>query len=237
VDAGLEQRTLDAEDDHWWYQGRLRVVTDAVARCLEGVAAPRILDIGCGGGATLSELAKRGAVTGVEPSAPSRTKAEGRGVATVMATGVEALPFEDGAFDLALLLDVIEHLDDDVGALTAARRVVARGGGLVVTVPAHPRLWSRHDERNHHRRRYTRQGLVAQATAAGWRTVRATHFMTGLLPVAALARRIGRGDGLDVPVAPLNALLCSTIRAEAALIRRGASLPFGLSLLAELRRD
>jgi SAM-dependent methyltransferase len=236
VERDYELRTLAAEDTHWWYRGRMRVVRDAVRRSTAPGDRPRVLDIGCGGGATLAELARVADTTGVEPSEVSRAKAAAREVGPVIDAGVYDLPFDDGAFDLALLLDVLEHLDDEVGALTSIARVVVPGGALVVTVPAHPRLWSRHDEINHHRRRYTRQGLADVALRGGWEPVRVTHFMSVVLPLAAAARRLTDGDGMDIPSAPVNRLLRGTIEAEAALIRRGTMLPAGLSLLAELRR-
>jgi SAM-dependent methyltransferase len=145
------------------------------------------------------------------------------------------LPFADDEFDLATALDVLEHLDDDGAALAELRRVVRPGGALVVTVPAHPRLWSRHDELNHHRRRYTRSSLRAPAVAGGWEVARLTHFNTLLLPVAAVLRRFDRGDGLEIPPAPLNRALEVPLRLERAAIGAGISLPAGLSLLAELR--
>ena len=236
MDSALEQLTLRAEDEHWWYRGRLRVVMDAVDRALRSSSSPRILDAGCGGGATLAALAARGHVVGLEPSAVSREKARGRGVGEVVDGTIEALPFEDSSFDLALVLDVIEHLRDDAGALRELRRVVVSGGALIVTVPAHPRLWSRHDELNHHFRRYTRATLAAAASASGWNVTRMSHFVTAALPAAVVARRFGpEGHGLYQPPNPVDRTLRSSIEAEAALIRRGRSLPAGLSLVAELR--
>lgn len=236
MDSALERRTIGAEDRHWWYLGRSKVVMDAARRAVAGASAPRILDAGCGGGAMLSELAGLGPTTGLEPSPRSRDKALSRGVADVVDGGLEGLPFPAGAFDLALALDVLEHVDDDISAFGELHRVVTAGGALVVTVPAHPRLWSGHDEANHHRRRYTRSRLRDAAVDGGWDVVRLTHFMTALLPAALIARRVGRGDGLQVPRHPVNRALRATIEAEAALIRRGITFPLGLSLLAELRR-
>ena len=76
---------------------------------------------------------------------------------------LEELPWEDGTFDLITCLDVIEHVPDDVAALAELRRVCRPGGWLLVTVPAYQALWSRHDEANHHYRRYSRAALRAAA--------------------------------------------------------------------------
>lgn len=235
MDPALEQDALEAEDRHWWYRGRLGIVMDAARRRTPVGGSPRILDAGCGGGATLVELAGLGAATGLEPLPASREKARSRGVAEVVDGRLEALPFPDGSFDLMLVLDVLEHLDDAPAALRELHRVVAPGGAGVITVPAHPRLWSDHDERNHHRRRYTRMSLAETARSGGWRVARLTHFTTALLPLAMLARTRGHG-GFDIPPPPINRTLKATIQAEAALIRRGTTLPVGLSLLAELTR-
>jgi SAM-dependent methyltransferase len=237
MDAQFEQRTLEAEDGHWWYQGRRAIVLDAVARLTRGHSGDvRTLDAGCGGGRLLVELSRIGPVVGIEPSPASRSRSLERRAGDVLDASIEALPFEDGHFDVVLSLDVLEHLDDDRAALRELRRVTAPGGAAVITVPAHPRLWSRHDELNHHRRRYRRRDLQAAASASGWTVERTTHFTTLLMPVAIAARAIDRGDGLQIPPAPVNAALRGTLGLERALIRAGASLPAGMSLLTELRR-
>jgi SAM-dependent methyltransferase len=235
MEADLEQRTLAAEDRHWWYRGRRAIVLDAAKR-VQGDGRPRILDAGCGGGGVMAELAQLGEVVGLEPSPVSRAQALARGAGQVLDGSLEGLPFDDAAFDLALTLDVLEHLDDDRGGLGELRRVVRPGGFLIVTVPAHPRLWSRHDDINHHRRRYTRPTLRSAAEESGWEVVRLSHFNSVLLPVALLARVIDRGDGLSIPPAPINGALEAVLQMERFAIRGGLSLPAGLSLLAVLRR-
>lgn len=236
MDPKLENRTLAAEDAHWWYQGRRAIVMDAVRRAGAPDARSRILDAGCGGGSVLAELAGLGEAVGIEPSPASRARALARGTGPVLDARLEDLPFADGEFDLAVTLDVLEHLPDERPGLGELRRVVRPGGSLVVTVPAHPRMWSRHDDLNHHFRRYTRATLAAAASATGWRVARVTHFNTLLLPAAILARRFDRGDGLDIPSPPVNASLRAALHAERLAIRAGFRLTVGLSLLAELRR-
>jgi SAM-dependent methyltransferase len=235
MDVALERRTLAAEDDHWWYRGRRAMVADAVRRSVPSGRGLRILDAGCGGGAVLAVVSGFGEAVGLEPSPLSRGRAAARGAGEVVDGYLERLPFADHSFDLAICLDVLEHLDDDRAGLAELRRVVRDGGSLVVTVPAHPRLWSRHDELNHHRRRYTRAGLAGAAASAGWSVARLTHFNSLLLPVALVGRRLDRSDGLEVPPRPLNRALAAILGAERRLIAAGVSFPVGLSLLAELR--
>jgi SAM-dependent methyltransferase len=242
VNRDYELQTHSVEDRHWWYAGRRRVLSRTIDR-LSLPPRPRILDAGCGSGRNMVDFARRGAVTGVELSPVSADLARARGVGEVVEGSIVEMPFAPASFDLAVCLDVIEHIPDDVSALRELRRVVAPGGTLVVTVPAYQWLWSRHDEINHHCRRYNRAGLLRAARAAGWECERTTHFNSVLLPVAIALRALDRlharatESSLDlwVPPAPLNRLLQLPLDLEAALIGRGAAIPAGLSLLAVLR--
>ncbi len=242
MDRDYELQTHQAEDRHWWYRGRRTVIE----RVLDGLRLPqpaRILDAGCGSGRNMIELARRGAVTGVELSETSVCLARARGVGEVIQGSVLEMPFADDSFDLAVSLDVIEHLEDDEAALRELRRTVAPGGCLLVTVPAYRWLWSGHDVVNHHHRRYTRRSMQRVAERAGWRQERTTYFNSLLLPVAILLRVLDRFNtkttesSLDlwVPPAPLNRLLERPLELEAASIAHGGRIPAGLSLLTVFR--
>jgi SAM-dependent methyltransferase len=242
MDRDYEQQTHEVEDRHWWYRGR-RTVLDGVIAGLGLPADARILDAGCGSGRNMVELARQGTVTGIELSEPSVALARARGAGEVISGSVLELPFAEDSFELAVSLDVIEHLQDDLGALRELRRTVAPGGALLLTVPAYQWLWSGHDVINHHHRRYTRRSLRDVAERAGWRQVRTTYFNSLLLPVAIVLRALDRlntkttESSLDlwVPPQPLNSLLERPLAMEAALIRRGGRIPAGLSLLAVFR--
>jgi SAM-dependent methyltransferase len=240
MDRDYELQTHQAEDRHWWYRGR-RTVLDGVIAGLELPTPARVLDAGCGSGRNMIELARLGSVTGIELSETSVALARERNAGEVISGSVLEMPFGDDSFDLAVSLDVIEHLEDDLGALRELRRTVAPGGALLVTVPAYQWLWSGHDEINHHHRRYTRRSLQRVAEQAGWRQLRTTYFNSLLLPVAIALRVLDRvnrakttGSSLDlwVPPAPVNWLLERPLALEAALIARGGRIPAGLSLLA-----
>ncbi len=156
----------------------------------------------------------------------------------------QPLPFGDGAFDLAVALDVLEHVPDDRLALRELGRVVAAGGRLVVTVPQYAWLWGEHDVVSHHHRRYTRALLGGRARDAGWEVERMTAFNSALLPPIAAARLVQRlrrravpsDDLARTPPGAVNDVLERVLAAEAAWIARGRDLPAGVSLLAVLRR-
>jgi SAM-dependent methyltransferase len=242
MDRDYELQTHGAEDRHWWYRGR-RTVLERVIASLALPPDARILDAGCGSGRNMIELARHGSVTGVELSRTSVEVARSRGSGEVIEGSVIELPFERDSFELAVSLDVIEHLEDDLGALRELRRVVVPGGLLLLTVPAYPWLWSGHDEINHHHRRYTRRALQNVARQAGWDQVRTTYFNSLLLPVAIILRLLERVNtrttesSLDlwVPPAPLNWLLERPLALEASMIGLGGRIPAGLSLLSLFR--
>ncbi len=243
MDRDYERQTHQAEDRHWWYRGR-RTVLDGVIAGLELPTPARVLDAGCGSGRNMLELSRLGSVTGVELSDTSVALARQRDAGEVVSGSVLEMPFADDSFDLAVSLDVIEHLEDDLGALRELRRTVTPGGALLVTVPAYQWLWSGHDEINHHHRRYTRRSLQRVAEQAGWTQVRTTYFNSLLLPVAILLRvldRVNRAktteSSLDlwIPPEPVNWLLERPLALEAALVGRGGRIPAGLSLLAVFR--
>lgn len=247
MDARELQAMLDHDEHHWWYRGRRRIVRGEIDRLSLGTDGRevRVLDAGCGSGRTLDELASYGTVSGIELSEAGVAAARRRGHADVRQGRVEQLPWPDATFDLVTCLDVVEHTDDDRATLRELRRVTRPGGWLLVTVPAYQALWSAHDVVNDHKRRYNRRTLREAARDAGWSVERMSGFNALLLAPAALVRLAQRrkasnidGHTSELELSPprLNATLELPLRAEAAWLARGRTLPAGLSLLALLRR-
>lgn len=232
---------LAADERHWWYRGRRRVIR-AVIDALGLAPGARILDAGCGSGRTLDELSSYGSVAGIDASEQAVAAARARGHAEVRVGRLEALPWAAGSFDLVTALDVIEHTPDDRLTLGELRRVTRPGGHALLTVPAYQWLFSAHDVANRHYRRYARTGLLRATGESGWSVVRTTYFNTLLLAPAAAVRLATRGrdahagrSELSLTPALLNGALEWPLRAEAAWLARGRRLPAGLSLLALLR--
>jgi SAM-dependent methyltransferase len=242
MDKRLMQAMLAVDEHHWWYRGRRAIIAAELER-LPLVPHTPVLDAGCGSGRTLLQLRRYGAVSGIELSEDAAAVARERGPFDVRIGRLEALPWEEGTFGLVTCLDVVEHTPDDVVALTELRRVSRPGGWLLVTVPAYPSLWSRHDVANHHYRRYSRRSLGGAALRAGWQIERMTSFNSLLLAPAAIVRLAQRGrpagedyqPDLHLGPAWLNGVLERPLRAEARWLARGHTLPAGLSLLAVMR--
>lgn len=243
VDEREHTAMLDHDERHWWYRGRRAILRAELDR-LPPPPGGRVLDAGCGSGRTLDDLAAYGRASGIDASPAAVKRARARGHEDVRAGALEALPWPNGHFGLITCLDVVEHTDDDRAVLGELRRVTVPGGRLIVTVPAYPALWSSHDVVNRHRRRYTRRTLSAALRGGGWELERMTSFNSLLLaPAAALRigeRAVARGadrahSDLELTPGRLDGPLAWPMRAEAAWLARGRTLPAGLSLLAIAR--
>ena len=242
----METHELDAmlshDERHWWYRGRRRVLRAELDR-LQLPEHAALLDAGCGSGRTLVELARYGDVSGIDASPVAVQAAQRRGFDDVRHGSVEELPFADESFDVVTCLDVIEHTPDDVRVLRELLRVTRPGGAAIITVPAHPALWSNHDVVNQHHRRYRRADLLGAARAAGYAVASDTYFNMFPLAPAAVVRWVqnrrpappARSDLTLTPAFADRALELPLVL-EARLVALGLRVPAGLSLLAVLRR-
>lgn len=234
------------EDRHWWFVGRRLIVRALLQTLLDGPADRTILEIGCGTGGMLPVLSEFGRVTGIDPSEEAIRYSRQRhgGHAELWRVDFPREPPPGDRYDLVALFDVLEHLDDDARALRRAAALLAPGGLLLATVPAHRFLWSPHDVINHHRRRYARRELRSRIRESGLRLVRLSYFNMFLFPAVLLARLIrrpvsgapqGRSDFRSTP-GPINGSLAALFGSERFLLRH-VNLPFGVSLLAVARKE
>jgi SAM-dependent methyltransferase len=97
----------------------------------------------------------------VDISEPALARLRERGGLVTLGE-VTALPFADGAFDLVCALDIIEHVDDEDGALSELSRVAKSGGSLLLSTPLHPSRWTPFDDFVGHKRRYEPPRLLAK---------------------------------------------------------------------------
>jgi SAM-dependent methyltransferase len=239
VDRAYTAAHIEEDRHHWYFRGRLAVLLGALERVLPPPPL-RLLEIGCGTGNVLGSLGRFGESVGVELDAELREVGRAAGLDIRPGSLPDDIPIADGWADAVLLLDVIEHLDDDLASLRAAARFVRPGGLVVVTVPAYAWLWSAHDVALGHRRRYTMGGLHRVMETAGFHVKRLSYFNSVLFPAIAgvrlLKRLTGdRGHDLHRPSEPVNETLTRLFALERHVVPT-PGLPFGSSVLAVARR-
>lgn len=232
------------EDTHWWYVSKQRIVASLIDRFAAGGGGARlnIADLGCGCGAMLNRLKARHDVVGVDPSPLAIQFSAKRGITVQQGSFPNEIPLESEKYDVVLLLDVIEHLQDDYAGIRTAARLLKPGGVVIVTVPAYQWLWSDWDELHHHFRRYNRK-MLRQVLHAGRLTIEMLSYAnTTLFPLAAAARVVHKirkkkieSADMQIPPAPVNAAFTAIYSSERLLLGR-LPLPFGLSVAAVARK-
>jgi SAM-dependent methyltransferase len=145
-------------------------------------------------------------------------------------------------WDIVFLLDVIEHIPDDIAALQEVARVLRSNGKIILTVPALDFFWSHNDEAAKHLRRYSKKDLQELADKAGLRLVNSSYFMFFLSPLYWLSRiRVGKNASIEekkeaiqrehkIPFGVLNFILGVIFKAETP-ISKIISFPWGTSVL------
>ena len=231
------QQMAELDDRHWWYRARRRILAELVRREARPPKDARILEIGCGTGHNLSMLAGFGHIDGLELDDEMRALSEKRLGRKIMRSPLPELgEVKDKSYDLIGAFDVIEHIDDDVAAVAAIATKLKPGGKFMMTVPAHPWMWTAHDVANHHKRRYSKRALRTLIEGSPMKLDRIGYFNSLLFPLAVAERMASKARGKDqadlkLPVAPLNAALEAVFASERYLAGR-MPLPPGLSLFA-----
>lgn len=202
-----------------------------------------LLDVGCGTGLNCLMLSEFGSVKGTDRSEQALEFGRRRGIADLTQSDAEHLQFPDSTFDVLTALDVLEHVDDDLKALSEMYRVMKPGAWLIITVPAYGFLWSEHDEALHHRRRYTAHELRNKITNAGFTVERSSYFITTLFfPILLfrivhnLTKKSLRAKTSHVILPKwANSLLVRILDLE-RLYLRWSNLPFGVSLICTAQK-
>jgi len=178
------------EERNFWFRARNKLIVWALKRHFPTMQ--RYLEIGCGTGFVLANVARAypaATVVGSEifsiglPYAASRVR-----TAELVQMDARHIPYVD-EFDVIGAFDVLEHIEEDELVLAAMLRALRPGGGVAITVPQHPWLWSSVDTHACHVRRYKVGELREKVLRAGFKLAFETSFVSLLLP-AMLASRL-----------------------------------------------
>lgn len=243
--------------EHFWYRGRHRFVRAAVVRSLESLEVrPETLsaiDLGGGCGGWVNVLQEQGprfrelALGDSSLEALRQAREAAPDSIRLYNVSLYDLPW-NRRWDVVFLLDVLEHLADDAGALRQVARALNPGGLVFATAPALDRFWSRNDDLAGHRRRYSRADMGSLGSRAGLEVLDTRYFMFFLSPILWASRRTPSWwtsrrdeqahDVLErmhrVPAAPWNAALASAFGAETPLGLYWR-FPWGTSVLSIFR--
>ena len=247
VHAAIEER-------HWWFLGRRRIVTTLVRRLIPPSTTTSIVDIGCGTGGNIEALARDYACIGIDPSAEAIELARSRFPHARFLCGstTEALQQVQARASLFLLMDVLEHVPDDVFLLSSLLAGVEPGAYVLLTVPADMRLWTEHDVSFGHYRRYDAARLARTWSGLPVTPLLLSYYNSRLYPIVRGVRTLNRwrgrasgmaGTDFAMPPPPVNAWLSAIFAGEAARLvdvlerRRSRGFARGVSLIAVLRRE
>lgn len=247
MDKFLLNKFSEVERLHWWWNGR-RALLKLI---LEGSRPKKILDVGCGTGETLSYLQKlfpKAKLYGIDSSDKAIRFSKSRGHKNIILAKAEKIPFQDNFFDVVLLLDVLEHIKNHQKAIDEAKRVLRKGGKIIITSPGLSFIWSRHDTEQGHYRRYTRREIRKLALNAGLKTSFISYFNFFLSPPIIMIRLLSRlsmfetfanyDNSINFDIANfgiLNSILKSIFVKEIQMLKL-IKYPIGISISAMLTK-
>lgn len=243
------------EADSWWFQYRAGVIVGLMKKYFDKNA--KTIDIGGGNGYTTAVAKQKGFnMELLEPSEAACRNARKRGIDSHAGMLTGEYP-DDGEYGQVLLLDVLEHIEDDIGFLRLLNRKISRGGWLLITVPAYQILWSSEDDYANHYRRYTKKKLWDRAEKNNFDVVYAGYFMqflffpilfarVGFEKIGLLKRQDERTEEERAAVIDkqfkvkqdgiVNRVLHVIERIEYKKIMSGHHLSYGASVIMVLRR-
>ncbi|MEZ6066986.1 MAG: class I SAM-dependent methyltransferase [Planctomycetaceae bacterium] len=241
MDASHLTELIELEDTYWWHVAKRQLVVDLLARYFPQPG--RLVEGGIGSARNLIEFRKLGYdVAGLDIMPESVEHAHSRGLANCQLHDLtQPWPFDAETTQVVVLLDVLEHLSDPVGTLEHIHHILQPGGGVILTVPAHPWMYGDWDKSLGHYRRYHRQELEDHCRTAGFHIERLS-FWNGFTFPAAVAvrgkeRLTGRTNSAEFPRVGrmVNSGLQMMASAERWWLKRFPA-PCGLSYFAVLRK-
>ncbi|MDD6207336.1 MAG: methyltransferase domain-containing protein [Clostridiales bacterium] len=254
VDSAFSEEQQESlyqlEDGSWWFQYRISIIKMLMKKTYHNKRPT--FDVGGGNGYSASRLQKAGfSMVLLEPSPFGCKHGKKRGVANIVCGTLNRSDFEENSIEQLIMLDVLEHIEDEEMMLDTLSHTMKKEGKLILTVPAFPCLWSSEDDSAGHFRRYRKKRLETILQQHGFCIDYCTYFFSFLwLPVAVFRvgfERLGiikRVEGrskkeqeeiahkqFDHPSKLIDGILGVFEKIEKKAILKKKTIPFGTSVL------
>lgn len=248
-DSGFDLTDKNVQSS-FWVSSRNRLFKNIVQRNMSRTGKTKFLEIGCGTGDFIKQIVQNVKldITG------SEIYLKGLLYAKNNLPNVEFIQFDitqgvvGEEFDLIVAFDVIEHIENDVAAISNINQMLTKNGVFIVSVPQHMFLWSSLDDLVKHKRRYSRRELIKKLQENGFNICYVSSFLFVLFPLMLISRMFDKGQGktqleevalekrVTFPKA-FNCIFDLFMRIDEVLIRIGLSLPFGGTLIVVARKN
>lgn len=227
------------EDTYWWFIGRNNIIIELINKIISIKPGTEILDVGCGTCGFAKLLSQNYDVIGLDTSNLALEYCKKRGIKTLYNDFLENFPKNNHNIEVITMLDVIEHIQDDLKVVKDAYQILPVGGWFVASVPAYSFLWSVHDEIHQHFRRYNKKKIVSLIEDAGFQVVYKSYFNT-ILFIPGLIKRFldkiihsNKGEAeVAVETFPglINNIMTKLFLLEGKILP-SIRFPFGMSIL------
>jgi SAM-dependent methyltransferase len=237
---GFDPRSFEelvaVEPENFWFVVRNELIVGLIERFFP--KARHFMEVGCGTGYVLRAVAgsrewERVVGSELHPSGLAYARERLPSNVELFQMDARNIPIFN-VFDLTAAFDVVEHVDDDGAVLRGMRKATRKGGGIILTVPQHPWLWSQADIVAHHQRRYRRNELEAKLCASGFELVFSSSYTALLLPFMAINRVKSRRDKTRESAFNelrlnryVNGLFAAILKAEVRMTLAGVRWPAG----------
>ena len=232
-------------ENHFWFDWRARVALALIGTIdLPPTAPLKVLDVGCGTGITCRQLARhtRWIFDGADLNLNALTRCDVGGGRILYYDLLEERPEFKDAYDVAILFDVLEHIEETQPFLKAVFYHLKPGGVLLVNVPALMSLFGVYDEVAGHYRRYTKATLAQEFAESDVTVVGQRYWGFSMVPLLWARQKMLRGRkrqddvirlGFVPPSPSVHGLLKATMAAELAILRNP---PLGSSVMCAVRK-
>jgi SAM-dependent methyltransferase len=246
MDKQYELKYHRLEKDYWWFRGRRDIIFRLLRR-LDISYSSKIIDLGCSGGLLIDFLKKKGYrnIFGIDISREAILECRKNGIKDTFVRNCINTKFKDEEFDILIASDILEHIETDSEALEEWNRILKTNGILIVFVPAFDFLWSKHDEVNHHYRRYSQVKLVNDLKKHDFAILKISYWNFSLFIPVSFIRIIQRftskirkvnGDQLFRLPYMVNKALTCMLEMENRLLEKTLIYPYGLSVFAVAKK-